>query len=243
MTPGRRLGSWAVPLFFGIAAAFTGVHAAQDVARALAHHDTHLWLVSAYAILRTGVAVLFAVFTIGRAAPRRPARNPRALAACGAAMLAVVAFAGPGPGVPAALVVAAEATAVAFCVWLLVSVSFLGRCFGVLPEARGLVTSGPYRLVRHPVYLGELGACGGLALAAPSAVNAAVLGGFAVAQWVRMGLEERALGDAFPQYAAYAARTPRLIPRLAPMHRRNRVAPARLAPNARTARGSAASGV
>jgi protein-S-isoprenylcysteine O-methyltransferase Ste14 len=239
MTPARRLGAWAVPLFFAIAAAFTGVHAVQDVTRALAHHGTHLWLASAYAILRTGVALLFAVFTVGRAAPRRPARNPLALVACAGAMLAVIAFAGPGPDVPAALVIGGEALAVAFCAWLLVSVSFLGRCFGVLPEARGLVTSGPYRLVRHPVYLGELGACAGLALAAPSALNGALLAGFAAAQWVRMGLEERALSEAFSEYAAYAARTPRLIPRLGALHRLRTPAAARIAPDARPARSPA----
>jgi protein-S-isoprenylcysteine O-methyltransferase Ste14 len=88
----------------------------------------------------------------------------------------------------------------------------LGRCFGVLPEARGLVTGGPYRVVRHPLYLGELGACAGLVIASPSGWNFALAVVFAVAQGARMRMEEQELSHQFPEYGAYAARTPRLIP-------------------------------
>jgi protein-S-isoprenylcysteine O-methyltransferase Ste14 len=35
----------------------------------------------------------------------------------------------------------------------LASIAALGRLFGVLPALRGLQTKGPYRIVRHPMYL------------------------------------------------------------------------------------------
>jgi protein-S-isoprenylcysteine O-methyltransferase Ste14 len=202
----------ATPLFFGLVGVFTGVHASESVARAIGRPTLHLCLVAAYALLRTAIVLAFAAFTIGRVTPARRARNPVALAACLVAIATVVAFASPGTSVPAAEVVTGEFIAVLSGAWLLMAVSHLGRCFGVLPEARGLVTSGPYRRVRHPVYLGELGASLGLAIASPSLGSALLLAVFAAAQAVRMVYEERALAEAFPAYHAYAACTPRLLP-------------------------------
>ena len=97
---------------------------------------------------------------------------------------------------------------------MLASALALGTCFGVLPEVRGLVTRGPYRIVRHPIYLGELGAYAGLFVASPRLLN--LIGGlfFVAGQATRMRLEERALRAEFPEYAAYAARTSRLLPRV-----------------------------
>lgn len=41
----------------------------------------------------------------------------------------------------------------ALTLWSLLA---LGKSFGIAPADRGLVRHGPYRLVRHPMYLGEL---------------------------------------------------------------------------------------
>ena len=96
--------------------------------------------------------------------------------------------------------------------WALYSLSYLGRRFSIVPEARGLVTSGPYRLVRHPIYLGEIIAGVGLVLPTLFTLHAVVLAVFLAAQLARTHYEERMLRSTYPQYEAYAKQTHRLIP-------------------------------
>ncbi len=214
----RQWASAVVPALFAILAVGKGAHTIGELENAVSQPSTRAWLLVVYGLLRTGVIVAFALFTVGRSVPRSRTHSPVAFLACAAAIAAVLAFEDPAQSTPEGVLLAGELIAVASCVWLLVSVCFLGRCFGVLPEARGLVTRGPYSVVRHPVYLGEIGACAGLAIAAPSALDTAVLCAFVVAQAVRMRLEEQAVAAAFPEYASYALRTPRLFPRLRSSH-------------------------
>jgi protein-S-isoprenylcysteine O-methyltransferase Ste14 len=51
----------------------------------------------------------------------------------------------------------------------------LGSHFGVAPADRGLITRGPYRLVRHPMYLGELILRAALLVGSPQPVLAGVM--------------------------------------------------------------------
>jgi protein-S-isoprenylcysteine O-methyltransferase Ste14 len=88
----------------------------------------------------------------------------------------------------------------------------LGKSFSVMAEARKLVTQGPYRLVRHPLYLTEGIAIIGLFLPYLS-IQAALLFMVLVAvQLLRMHYEEHVLRSTFPEYAEYARHTRRLIP-------------------------------
>jgi protein-S-isoprenylcysteine O-methyltransferase Ste14 len=209
----RSLAGWLVPGLFALAAALTALHTAGKLEVAVVQPSARAWLVVLYGVLRTAITLAFAAFTVGRALPRRPAREPIAFLSCALAIGAILVFAEPHHGTPDAAILAGDVIAVAACTWLLASVLALGKCFGVLPEARGLVTAGPYNIVRHPVYLGEIGACTGLAVAAPTPANAVILTCFIAAQTMRMHLEEKALERAFPEYAEYRERTPRLIPR------------------------------
>ena len=88
----------------------------------------------------------------------------------------------------------------------------LGRSFSMMAEARRLVTWGPYRYVRHPLYVAEELAIIGLFMQFASVWSALVLAVHIAFQLRRMHNEETVLADIFPEYAAYRQRTARLLP-------------------------------
>jgi protein-S-isoprenylcysteine O-methyltransferase Ste14 len=97
--------------------------------------------------------------------------------------------------------------------WQFTSKFFLGRSFGLLPAQRGLVLNGPYRLVRHPIYLGYLIGHIGFLLVNFSWRNTAVLALLYAAQVHRILREESVLASNNAEYRAYQQRVRwRLLP-------------------------------
>lgn len=88
----------------------------------------------------------------------------------------------------------------------------LGRSFSTMAEARRLVTEGPYRFVRHPLYMVEEIALLGVFLQYRSWPAALILVMHFALQVERMRNEEKVLAESFPEYRDYARRTSRILP-------------------------------
>ncbi len=88
----------------------------------------------------------------------------------------------------------------------------LGKAFSIMPEARMLVTGGPYAYARHPLYAMEFLTIIGISLQFEQPW-AALLGAAVIAlQVTRSVFEEQVLMAQYPEYAAYRAKTARFIP-------------------------------
>jgi protein-S-isoprenylcysteine O-methyltransferase Ste14 len=130
--------------------------------------------------------------------------------ACLAALLV------PGAGWPASpLSLPLLAAAAALGLWA-VATNRPGN-FNVRPDPRQggvLIRHGPYRHVRHPMYLAVLLFGTGVAIGFADAWRWGVLALLAIVLHFKARFEERALLALHPDYADYMRRTPALIPLL-----------------------------
>ena len=156
---------------------------------------------------------LVVVLTICRRAPLAVDRSLRAR------VLTTMSLVGPPLVQPATtLPLASEMfTAVFAAIGLLIVIGgkmSLGRSFGLMPANRGIVSTGLYSVVRHPIYLGYLITHVGFVLAHPTLWNLAVLGTSDLALLTRAVCEERTLEHA-AEYRVYQQRVRwRVVPGL-----------------------------
>ena len=142
------------------------------------------------------------------------------LIAFGLFILSLLIFSGPLAGIPALMLALVGAVlAIAGGALVLRSRAELGAAWSLAPQAdarTGLVTTGPYRLVRHPIYLGLTLLAAGQALAFGSwpALAVVLVGIVPTFAW-RARAEEHLLSRTFGErYDAYRTQTRMIIPYL-----------------------------
>jgi protein-S-isoprenylcysteine O-methyltransferase Ste14 len=156
------------------------------------------------------IALLFV-----RTVPRAKAQGivPRLAAVLGT-FLGTAFLLLPAHQLPVWLQALADAMIIAGTVSCILVILRLGKAFAIMPEARELVTSGPYAIVRHPLYVAEELGVWGMVIQFAGPLAFALLLGRLTLQITRTVFEERVLAATFPQYEEYRARTWRFIPGL-----------------------------
>lgn len=113
---------------------------------------------------------------------------------------------------PTPIAVVPQMAAAALMVWA--RITFGSRSFhaAASPTAGGIVRTGPYRFIRHPIYTA------GILFVVPAAILSGTLAAYAFASLViagavlRMLCEEAMLVRQYPEYADYMRTTSRSIP-------------------------------
>jgi protein-S-isoprenylcysteine O-methyltransferase Ste14 len=97
-------------------------------------------------------------------------------------------------------------------VMMLVTIRHLGRSFSLVPQARSVVQTGPYRWIKHPLYFSEQIAILGVVLQYLTPVTVIVFVVHIGVQVCRILYEEDLLRRNCPEYSSYEASRWRLIP-------------------------------
>jgi len=169
--------------------------AARKLSFSLAGAANVVWL--------TGAAIM-AVMSFARFAPRTSTVNLRTLAASGG-MLILPCFMRPINLSIGALATTGLIFELFGVVLTQVARVYMGRSFGVLPANRGIVSKGPFRWVRHPIYFGWLILSIGYAMSYPSGRNIILI--VATLPFIVWRIEEEeAHLSADPEYRRYMDR-------------------------------------
>jgi protein-S-isoprenylcysteine O-methyltransferase Ste14 len=105
-----------------------------------------------------------------------------------------------------------QVAGIALMVWSRLTFGLRSFHYAANPTQGGLVTSGPYRYLRNPIYAAAwLILWTGVAVHW-SPMNGALAAVVAVTLLIRIACEEALLRGTYPEYADYATKTARLIP-------------------------------
>lgn len=113
---------------------------------------------------------------------------------------------------PQPFVIALQVIAAALFVWARLTFGWRSFHASADPTPGGLVTTGPYRYIRHPIYTAAcLFALGGV-LSHWSALSVTLGVLLFVGGLIRMLCEEQLVTNTYPEYLAYKKATKRMLP-------------------------------
>jgi protein-S-isoprenylcysteine O-methyltransferase Ste14 len=172
-------------------------------------------LVLFYRVMLLAFYVLAVVLLLTRSDAKAKSHRvlPRVAAYAGTFAPFLLGFAESSQVVPGLALAAVSIQAIGM-VFVLYSLAILRRSFGVAPQVRALVRNGPYRFIRHPLYVGEIVTLTGAILVGPSWQKVVILMVTVALQVYRAIQEERLLSAHDPEYAAYMTATKRFVPGL-----------------------------
>jgi protein-S-isoprenylcysteine O-methyltransferase Ste14 len=160
-------------------------------------------------------ALLMGLFSLVRVPPRSSMVTVSSVAAT-VGMMLLPSFIRPLPGTASIGLLHSAGLTIELVGVLFTQVArvYLGRSFGLLPANRGIVSNGPFRLMRHPIYTGWLMLSIGYVLIYPALSNALTIVAVLPFMMWRIGQEEALLSQD-PEYRGYMERVRyRVIPYL-----------------------------
>ena len=187
----RALGDCVLAGFFLLAM----LPAGRELKFSLAGVANIVWLVG---------AAIMAVMSFARFAPRSVTVNLQTIAASGG-MLILPCFMRPTHASSGGLATAGLIFELFGVLLTQVARVYMGRSFGVLPANRGIVSKGPFRWVRHPIYFGWLILSIGYAMSFASERNVVLIAMTLPFMVWRISQEEKHL-TADPEYRRYMDR-------------------------------------
>ena len=110
------------------------------------------------------------------------------------------------------LAIAVQAGALLLFLWARLTFGWRSYHVAATPTRGGLVTSGPYRYIRHPIYT-AMSVFSAAGVVAHWSWTSGLLGGFVLGcALLRLLCEEVLVTARYPEYRQYAATTWRMIP-------------------------------
>jgi protein-S-isoprenylcysteine O-methyltransferase Ste14 len=172
---------------------------------------THLFLLAKSSLVIFYLIFCLLIFIRGRAKAQAYGFLPRLAAFVGTYMPWTMVFVSAHTN-SALLNLMSSVCLIAGMALAIFTVLHLGTAFSIVPQARMLVRAGPYRWLRHPLYICEEIAIVGTLLQFLSPITVLILAAHIGIQICRILYEEKLLRETFPEYRDYAASTWRLIP-------------------------------